>query len=82
MDDIFRITKSLENSRLLLDGICETIKQEVRFLRMLLGTLGASMLENNLTGKGILGAVKGFLKAAKDLIIWIKVFSSPFFNQY
>ena len=82
MDDIIRITKSLENSRLLLDGICETIKQEVRFLRMLLGTLGASMLENNLTGKGILGDAKGFLKAAKDLIIWIKVFSSPFFNQY
>lgn len=49
---------------------------------MLLGTLGASMLGNNLTGKGILGAAKGFLKAAKDLIIWIKVFSSPFFNQY
>ena len=82
MDDIIRITKSLENSRLLLDGISETIKQEVRFLRMLLGTLGASMLGNNLTGKGILGAGKGFLKAAKDLIIWIKVFSSPFFNQY
>ena len=82
MDDIIRITKSLENSRLLLDGISETIKQEVRFLRMLLGTLGASMLGNNLTGKGILGAAKDFLKAAKDLIIWIKDFSSPFFNQY
>ena len=82
MDDIIRITKSLENSRLLLDGISETIKQEVRLLRMLLGTLGASMLGNNLTGKGILGAAKGFLKAAKDLIIWIKDFSSPFFNQY
>ena len=51
MDDIIRITKSLENSRLLLDGISETIKQEVRFLRMLLGTLGASMLGNNLTEK-------------------------------
>ena len=69
MDDIIRIIKSLENSRLLLDGVSETIKPEVRFLRILLGTLGASMLGNSLTGKGILGAAKGFLKAAKDLII-------------
>ena len=69
MDDIIRIIKSLENSRLLLDGVSETIKPEVRFLCILLGTLGASMLRNSLTEKGILGAAKGFLKAAKDLII-------------
>ena len=41
MDDIIRIIKSLENSSVLLDGVCETIKREIkrregRFLGMLL----------------------------------------------
>ena len=45
-----KIVKSLQNSGLLLKGVTETIQNEVRdqkggFLRMLLGTLGASLLE-------------------------------------
>ena len=49
MDDILKIVKSLENSGLLLKGASETIqheakKQRGRFLSMLLGTLGASLL--------------------------------------
>ena len=45
-----KIVKSLQNSGLLLEGVTETIQNEVRdqkggFLRMLLGTLGASLLE-------------------------------------
>ena len=55
-NDIIKIIKSLENSRVLIDGISETIKHEskkdVEFPNMLLGTLGASMLRNELTGKG------------------------------
>ena len=49
MEDIMKIVKSLEESGLLIKGISETIKNEVkeqksRFLPMLLGTLAASIL--------------------------------------
>ena len=55
MEDILRIVKSLEQSRLLIKGISETIKNEAKepasgFLSMLLETLGASMLGSELTG--------------------------------
>ena len=64
MEDIIKIVKSLEDSGLLLKGISETVQNEVnkqkgRFLSMLLGTLGASLLGNLLTGKGIYRAGKG-----------------------
>ena len=63
-EDIIKIVKSRENSGLLLKGITETVQNEVKeqkggFLSMLLGTLGASLLENLLTGKGIYRAGKG-----------------------
>ena len=43
MQDLLKIVKSLEDSGLLLDGITETVKNDVReknggFLSMLLGT--------------------------------------------
>ena len=52
------MVKSLEDSGLLLKGVCETILNEVKeqkggFLGMFLGTLGASLLGNILTSKGI-----------------------------
>ena len=56
MEDIIKIIKSLEDSGLLLQGVTKTVQNEVkkrRFLSMLLGTLGASLLWNTLTGKGI-----------------------------
>ena len=48
----------------LLKGVTETVPNEVKeqkrgFLSMLLGTLGASLLGNLLTGKGIYRAGKG-----------------------
>ena len=51
--------RGLEDSNILLKGVFKTIKNETKkqkpgFLRMLLGTLGASLLENMLAGKGIL----------------------------
>ena len=54
--DIIKIVKSLEDSGLLVKRITETVLNEVkeqkaRFLSMLLGTLGASLLGNLLTGK-------------------------------
>ena len=58
MEDLIEIVKSLEDSRLLLKGVTESVENEVKeqkggFLSMLLGTLGASLLGNLLTGKGI-----------------------------
>ena len=65
MNDIMKIIKALENSGILLKGVSKTIKNETKdqrggFLSMLLGTLGASLLGNFLTGgKGIVRAGEG-----------------------
>ena len=64
INGIIKIVKSLEDSGLLLKGVTETVQNEVKkqkggFLSMLLGTLGASLLRNLLTGKGIYRAGKG-----------------------
>ena len=61
MNDIMKIIQALEDSNILLKGVTKTIKNETKeekggFLSMLLGTLGASLLGNLLTGKGILRA--------------------------
>ena len=55
MNDIIKIIEALENSGILLKGITKTIgnktkEQRGEFLSMLLGTLGASLLGNLLTG--------------------------------
>ena len=55
MNDIIKIVKSLKNCGVLLKGVNETIQHEAKvqregFLSMLLGTLGASLLGNLLTG--------------------------------
>ena len=64
MEDIIKIVKSLEDSGLLLKGVTKTVQNEVKeqkggFLGMLLGTLGASLLGNILTGRGINRPGKG-----------------------
>ena len=65
MKDIMKIIKALENSGILLKGVSKKIKNETKeqkggFLSMLLGTLGASLLGNLLTGgKGIVRAGEG-----------------------
>ena len=61
MEEIIKIVKSLEDSRLLLKGVSEKIQNETKeqkggFLSMLLGTLGASLLGNILANKGIVRA--------------------------
>ena len=69
MKDIMKIIKALENSGILLKGVIKTIKNETKeqtggFLSMLLGTLGASLLGNLLTGgKGIMRASDGIVRA-------------------
>ena len=64
IEDIIKIVKSLKESALLLKEVSKTIQNEAKehkegFLSMLLGTLGASLLGNLLTGKGIYRAGKG-----------------------
>ena len=68
MKDIIIIVKSLEDSGLLFKGVSETIQNKAKeqkggFLSMLLGTLGANLLGNILTGKGINRARKGIVRA-------------------
>ena len=61
MNYIMKIVQVLEDSNILLKGVSKRIKNETKeqkrgFLSMLLGTLGASLLGNLLTGKGIVRA--------------------------
>ena len=64
MNDIIKIVQALEDSNNLLEGDTETVKNETKeqkggFLSMLIGTLGASLLGNLLTGKGFVRAGYG-----------------------
>ena len=68
MKDIIKIVKSLEDSGLLFKGVSETIQNEAkeqkeRFFRMLLGTLGASLLGNILADPGINRAGERVIRA-------------------
>ena len=74
MDDILKIVKSLQDSGVLLKGVTETIQNEAKeqrggFLSMLLGTLGASLLDDilskGLSGKGVIKAGEGTITAGE-----------------
>ena len=70
MQYIIKIIKELENSGILLKGVSKTIENEIKekrggFLSMVLGTLGASLLGNLLTGKGIMRAGDGIVRAGE-----------------
>ena len=72
MNDIIKIIEALENSGILLKGLTKTIENETKeqsggFLSMLLGTLGASLLGNLLSGKGLARADKGIVKAGEGV---------------
>ena len=61
MNDRMKIVQTLEDSNILLKGVTKTIKNQAKeqkggFLSMLLATLGASLLRDLLTGKGIVRA--------------------------
>ena len=64
MNDIIKIVQALEDSNVLLKRVTETVKNKTKeqkggFLSILLGTLGASLLGNLLTGKGFVTAGYG-----------------------
>ena len=74
MNDTMKIIEALENSGILLKGVSKTIENETKeqrggFLSMLLGTLGASLLGNLLTGrKGIMRAGDGIVRAGDGIL--------------
>ena len=58
LDDLIKIVTALEEHDILLKGTSKTIKNETKeqnigFFSMLLGTSGASLLGNLLTGRGL-----------------------------
>ena len=66
-----KIVKSLEDCGLLIKSVSETIKDEAKeqkegFSSFLLGTLGASLLGNLLTGKGTIRAGEGIIRAGEN----------------
>ena len=71
MNDIMKIIEALENSGILLKGVTKTSENETKeqrggFFGMLLGTLGASLLGNLLTGgKRIVRAGDGIVRAGE-----------------
>ena len=70
MNYIMKRIKSLEESGLLIKAVSETIKTEAKeqkggLLRMLLGTLGASLLGNLLTDKSTIRAGEGTIRAGR-----------------
>ena len=71
VNDIMKIIETLENSGILLKGVKKTIENETKeqrggFLSMLLGTLGASLLGNLLSGKGIMRDGEGIVHAGES----------------
>ena len=74
MNDIMKTVKLLEKPGLSIKGVSETITNEEKqqkggFLRMLLGTLGASLSRNLLTRKGKITGVGGTVRAGQDLLM-------------
>ena len=72
MQDLLKLVKSLEDSGILLDGVTETVENEVKeqkggFLSMSLGTLGGSLLgdllRTNFSGRGVIRAGEGTIRA-------------------
>ena len=86
MQDIMKIVKCLGKSGLLIKGVSETIQNQGTekkegFLRMLLGTLAASLLGNLLKGKGAIGNMsgEGTIRAAEEQLEQVKIFNAVLF---
>ena len=67
------IVKSLEESGLLIKVVSETIKNEAKeqkdgFPGVLLGTLGARLLGNMISGKGVVRGVDGVIRGGEGVI--------------
>ena len=75
MNDITKIIEELENSGILLKGVTKTTENKTKeqkegFLSMLLGTLGASLLRNLLSGgKGIMRTGDGIVRTGEGKVV-------------
>ena len=85
-NDIIKIIKSLEDSGVLIDGVTETVKQEIQkqkggFLEILLAPLAASIVQPVISSlvKGISG--RGVRRAGREYTNKSFCFS-PSFKQY
>ena len=70
-NDIMKIIRSLEGSRLLIKDVSEIIENEAKeqkggFFSTLLGALGASLLGNLLTGKVTIKAGEDTIRAGQN----------------
>ena len=73
IDDIMKIVQALEDSGILLNGVTKTNKNDIKKqnengIEMLLGTLGASLLRNLPTGKGIYRSGQGTKRAEERFL--------------
>ena len=71
MEDIVKIVKFLEEPDLLIKEVSKTIKNEAKqqkgeFLAMLLSTLAPSLLGSALSGKRVISAGEGTIRADHD----------------
>ena len=72
LNDLIKVVTALEEHDILLKRTSntiknKTIKQEGGFLSMLLGTLGASLLGNLLTGRGLYRTGKRLYRTGQGL---------------
>ena len=73
MNDIMKIVQALKDSNILLKGVTKAIKSETKeqkgeFLSILLGSLGASLLGNLLSAKGIIVRAGSGDKKGKGIV--------------
>ena len=85
MQSLLKIVKSLEDSGILLDGITETVKNEVKeqkggFLSMLLGTLASSLLTDMLLNKKA-EVLYELENEQLELVMDLKIFDSSPINK-
>ena len=82
MDDIIQTIKFFDQSGLLIKRISKTIKDEAkeqkgRLLGMLWGKLGASLIANLFTGKGVKAKIPGkrVWKQVKEQLELVRIFN-------
>ena len=72
MQTLVKVGRSFENSWVLLKEVIKTIENETKeqrsvFLSMLLDTFGASLLGHLLSGKGVIRAADGLIRAGNGM---------------
>ena len=83
---MIEIVKALEDSDILLKGVTETLKNDVKkggtlpILPVILSTLESSLIGILLSGRGLFRSGKGYLRAGQ--VILKSINSSTSFNKH